>query len=98
MKKTTAARWFATLALALSFGAVQAVEVAGVKLDDTVKVAGKDLKLNGAGVRTRIVIKVYVLGLYLPEKKDSTAGVLDSTGPRRISLTLMREVTGDELG
>jgi len=34
----------------------------------------------------------------LTEKKDSAAGVLESTGPRRFTLTMMREVTGDELG
>lgn len=98
MKTNTATRWVAALALALSFGAAQAVDVAGIKLDDTVKVAGKDLKLNGAGVRVRIIVKVYALGLYLPEKKDTTAGVLESSGPRRITLGLLREVTGDELG
>ena len=98
MKTNTATRWVAALTLALSFGAAQAVDVAGIKLDDTVKVAGKELKLNGAGVRVRIIVNVYALGLYLPEKKDTTAGVLESAGPRRITLGLLREVTGDELG
>jgi hypothetical protein len=56
------------------------------------------LKVNGAGIRTRIVIKVYALVLYLPEKKDTPAAVLDSPGPRRFSLGLLREVTGEELG
>ena len=99
MKTPTPARWLTGLALSLSLaGLAPAAEVAGVKLEDSVKVAGKELKLNGAGVRTRIVVKVYVLGLYLTEKKDSAAGVLESTGPRRFTLTMMREVTGDELG
>ncbi|KQV87097.1 lipoprotein transmembrane [Pelomonas sp. Root1237] len=89
----------AGLGLALGLGgAAQAIEVAGLKFDDTVKVAGKDLKVNGAGVRVRIVVKVYALVLYLPEKKDTTAGVLDTQGPRRFSLGLLREVTGDDLG
>jgi hypothetical protein len=98
MKTHNPIRWIAGLALAVGLGtAAQAIEVAGLKFDDTVKVAGKDLKVNGAGVRTRIVIKVYALVLYLPEKKD-TAGVLESPGPRRFSLGLLREVTGEELG
>jgi hypothetical protein len=97
-KTHTPARLFAACAIALSAFAAQAVEVAGFKLDDVVKVAGKDLKLNGAGVRTRIVVKVYALALYLPEKKDSTEGVLASTGPRRFTLGMLREVTGEELG
>jgi Chalcone isomerase-like len=88
------------LALALTLGmtSAHAIDVGGIKLDDTAKVAGKELKLNGAGIRTRIVIKVYALALYLPEKKDTTAGVLESPGPRRFTLGMLREVTGDELG
>ena len=34
-------------------GSTWAIEVGGVKLDDAVKVAGKELKLNGAGLRGR---------------------------------------------
>jgi hypothetical protein len=99
MKTHTVNRWITGLALAVGLGGTaQAIEVAGLKFDDTAKVAGKELKVNGAGVRVRIVIKVYALVLYLPEKKDTTAGVLETQGPRRFSLGLLREVTGDELG
>ena len=99
MKTNPVIRCIAGLAFTLGMaGAAQAIEVAGLKFDDTVKVGGKELKVNGAGVRTRIVVKVYALVLYLPEKKDTTAGVLDSAGPRRFSLGLLREVTGDDLG
>lgn len=100
MKNTKhALRWIAGLGLALSLaGTAQAVEVGGIKFDDTVKVGGKELKLNGAGIRVRVVVKVYALALYLPEKKTTTAGVLESPGPRRFTLGMLREVTGDELG
>ena len=99
MKTHNVTRWIAGLGLAFGLGgAAQAIEVGGLKFDDTVRLAGKELKVNGAGVRTRIVVKVYSLVLYLPEKKDTTAGVLETQGPRRFSLGLLREVTGDELG
>ena len=99
MKLHHVTRWIAGLALAVGLGgAAQAIEVGGLKFDDTVKVAGKELKVNGAGVRVRIVVKVYAMVLYLPEKKDTAAGVLESPGPRRFSLGLLREVTGEELG
>jgi hypothetical protein len=78
--------------------AAQAVEVAGVKMDDTAKVANKDLKLNGAGVRTRLMFKVYVAGLYLPEKKTTAADVLATQGPRRLKLVLLREVNSEDFG
>lgn len=75
-----------------------AVEVEGVKLDDTAQVGGKELKLNGAGLRTRVIFKVYVMGLYLPEKKRTTAEVLASEGPRRFTLVLLRDISGADLG
>jgi Chalcone isomerase-like len=75
-----------------------ATEVGGVKLEDSVKVAGKDLKLNGAGVRTRAVFKVYAMGLYLGKKETTTDAVLASPGPRRIMLSMLREVSGDDFG
>ena len=90
-----------SLALAatlLSPAWLQAAEVAGVKLDDAAKVAGADLKLNGAGVRTRAIFKVYAMGLYLPGKASTTDAVLASTGPRRITLVMMRDVSGDDMG
>lgn len=99
MKTHPVIRCIAGLAVALGLaGTAQAIEVGGLKFDDTARVGGKELKVNGAGVRVRIVVKVYALVLYLPEKKDTTAGVLESTGPRRFSLGLLREVTGDDLG
>lgn len=86
---------FACLLLA---GQVSAVEVAGVKLEDTNKVGGKDLVLNGAGVRTKAIFKVYVAGLYLTEKKTTVADILAMTGPRRVTLVMMRDVSADDFG
>jgi hypothetical protein len=84
-----------TMALALP---AMAVEVEGIKIDDSAKVGGKELKLNGAGVRTRVMFKVYVMGLYLAEKKKTTADVLAADGPRRFTLVMMRDVSGSDLG
>lgn len=79
------------VAASLSMPAL-ALEVGGVKLEDTVKVADKELRLNGAGIRTKVIFKVYVAGLYLAEKKASAADVLALQGPRRVSLVLLRDV------
>jgi hypothetical protein len=86
------------LALAASLPAAAAVDVNGYKFDDTVKVAGKELKLNGAGMRTKFIVKVYAAGLYLPEKKTSTADVLKQDGPRRVTLQMARDVSSDDFG
>ncbi len=73
-----------------------AAEVGGVKLDDKVSMGAQDLVLNGAGVRTRVVFKVYVASLYLPQKAADLAGVL-SKSPRRIQLNILRTLSGDQL-
>jgi hypothetical protein len=83
----------------LSMGAALAsVDVAGVKYEDSMSVAGKDLVLNGAGVRSKFVVKVYTAGLYLSNKESTTEGVLASKGPRRMRLVMMRDVSSDDLG
>lgn len=73
-----------------------AMELAGVKLDDRLSVAGKDLVLNGAGLRTRAIFKVYVAGLYLPAKTTDAQAAL-SASARRIELHLLRTLSADQL-
>jgi hypothetical protein len=85
------------LACSLALPAV-AAEINGVKFADTVKVGGSDLKLNGLGMRTKVVFKVYAAGLYLTEKKATPADVLAVQGPRRVTLVMMRDLTSDEFG
>lgn len=82
--------------LACSLGAA-AVEVGGVALDEQIKVGNSELKLNGAGIRTKAFFKVYVAALYLGDKKSSTAEVLSAAGPKRMTLTMLREVSSDQL-
>ena len=85
--------------LAGAFGqAALAAEVSGIKFADTVKVAGKELQLNGLGVRTKFIVKVYAAGLYLQDKKSTVEEVLASEGPRRIQLVMMRDITSDDFG
>ncbi len=75
-----------------------ATEVGGVRIDDEAIVANQKLVLNGAGIRTRVVFKVYVGALYLPQKKDNTKDVLAVRGAKRVGVTMLREVSSDELG
>lgn len=75
-----------------------AFEINGIKLDDTVQLANKELRLNGAGLRYRAIFKVYVVGLYLPEKKTTVADVLAAPGPRRVSLVMMRDISSEDFG
>lgn len=93
-------RWLAGLAgLMLSLGVLAVpVEVSGVKLGNPVEVHGTQLQLNGAGVRYKVVFKVYVGGLYLTKKAATPEEAYAAPGPKRISLTMLREVDSNELG
>jgi hypothetical protein len=74
-----------------------AAEVAGVKVDERVKLGSSELQLNGAGIRTRLFFKVYVGALYLPERKSSAIEVLALRGAKRVSMTLLRDLTARQL-
>ena len=86
----------AATAFALCMGVATAAEVGGVKLDDKASVGGQELVLNGAGVRTRVILKIYVGSLYVPAKTNSLSGVL-AKGPRRVQMNLLRNLSGDQL-
>lgn len=75
-----------------------AIEIAGVKLDETARVANQELKLNGAGIRVKAIFKVYVAGLYLQTKKTTVPEILDLAGPRRLTLVMLREISSEDFG
>ena len=84
------------IAALVAASAALAIEVAGVKVDDKASVGGQELVLNGAGVRTRAVFKVYVGSLYVPAKAADLSAVL-AKGPRRIQMNILRNLTPDQL-
>jgi Chalcone isomerase-like len=75
-----------------AFGA----EVGGVKLDDKISLGGQELVLNGAGIRTKVMFKVYVGSLYVPVKVNSAAAVY-AKAPRRVQLNMLRDVGADQM-
>lgn len=87
------AAWVVTVAAVCA--QAQPVEVEGVKLEPTAQVGGAALQLNGAGLRKRAIFKVYVAGLYVPQKSADAAALLAQKGPRRISITMLRDVDAD---
>ena len=81
----------------LCFNLAFAAEVEGVRLEERVKLGASELVLNGAGVRTRLIFKVYVGALYLSEKKSGAAEALALKGPKRVSMTLLRDLSAQQL-
>lgn len=88
------------IALALSAAVsmpagAQPVEVEGQKFEPTIQVGGQTLNLNGVGLRRRAFFKVYVAGLYVPQKSTSAATLIADKGARRVSLRMLRDVDAD---
>jgi Chalcone isomerase-like len=70
-----------------------------VQFPESVTAAGGDLVLNGLGIRkaTLLSIKVYVAGLYLPQKSRDAAGILRSDGRWRLVLRFVRDVGAGDI-
>ncbi|MGH6932233.1 MAG: chalcone isomerase family protein, partial [Dongiaceae bacterium] len=84
------------LVLATSaFGA----ECIGVQYPDSVKVGNADLVLNGLGIRkaTFLAVKVYVAGLYLPQKLADSDKILGSDQPWQLMLRFVHDVDASEI-
>ena len=94
MNRAIAGWMLATFALMTSTAI--AADVAGVKLDDTIRLDGQELRLNGAGLRTRLMFKVYVASLYLPQRANDVQSVL-AKAPRRIQMNMLRSLSADQL-
>jgi len=83
-------------AVALNAGAqAQPVELEGQKFEPTVQVGGQTLTLNGVGLRKRAIFKVYLNGLYVPQKSTDAATLINEKGARRASLRMLRDVDAD---
>jgi hypothetical protein len=98
MRRTLA---LAALAAALTWplaSSAQTTDVAGVKFADTMQVGSAKLRLNGAGVRYKLVFKVYAAALYLGAKATTPEAVLAAPGPHLLQIVMLREIDGNELG
>jgi long-chain acyl-CoA synthetase len=89
-------RFAAVIFAAVLCAVANAAEVAGVRLEDRATVGGQELVLNGAGVRTKMLFKVYVASLYLRQKGADLAAALASS-PRRVQLNLLRDLSANQL-
>lgn len=81
-------------AAALTLNIAQAVEVEGVKFDDTTKVGASELVINGTGVRRKFG-KRYVMALYLPARTGDANAALSTKGAKRVAINLTKDVSGE---
>jgi hypothetical protein len=71
-------------------------ELEGVRLEDRIRVDGQELQLNGLAVRTRFIFQVYVAGLYLPARATAARVAIESQGPKRIILVMLRDASAEQ--
>jgi hypothetical protein len=87
------------LVLVVTLAAIElgAASLNGVTLPDTVQVAGKNLVLNGLGLRTKYMVKVYIAGLYLEQKSSDANAIIKADAPKRIVLQFVHAVSKSEM-
>lgn len=89
-----------TLAAALlSASSALALDIGHARLPEKLRLnpEGTELLLNGAGLRSRFLIEIYVIGLYLPERKKSDAEVLAHAGGKRVRIVMLRDVSARQM-
>jgi len=74
------------------------LDINGVRVDGVADVQNTRLPLNGAGTRYKGPFKVYVAGLYLGKKASTFEEVVSQPGPKRLSITMVRDIDAAELG
>jgi hypothetical protein len=82
---------FTITAAAMPLGAA---EVSGVKIAESVTApGGQALVLNGAGLRSRAIFKVYTIGLYVEKKSTNPMDIIAAPGAKRIAIQMLRTVS-----
>jgi hypothetical protein len=80
----------------LSVGA-PAHEASGVSIPTTVSVAGKELTLNGIGVRKeKALFKIYVVALYLEQPTSDADAAIATDQEKHIVLNMLRDVSREQ--
>ena len=88
------------LGLTFSSFAVTAMEIEGVDIPETLSLPNSDttLMLNGAGVRTKFFMDIYIGALYLESKTSMASTILNDTGAASILMHfLYSEVSREKL-
>lgn len=79
---------------------LQARELAGVAIAEQIRTYQDDLPLtlNGAGLRRKFFVTIYVGALYLPEPARTTEEILALPGAKRLSMHFVyKEIAPDKL-
>ena len=76
---------------------LHAASLAGVTLPDTEQVGGTKLALNGLGLRTKFIVKVYVAGLYVEQKSSDPKVIIGADAPKRIVMQFLHAASKNQM-
>jgi len=70
---------------------VAAKEIEGIAIPDTLAFANSDssLVLNGAGIREKFFLDIYIGALYLPARTPDASAILSDTGPASVLMHIL---------
>ncbi len=88
----------AAISCLLAGTAAAAIDINGVKVEETTEVQGTKLPLNGAGTRYKAIFKVYVAALYASKKVTNLDELIAAPGPKKVAVTMLRDIDAGELG
>ncbi|HVL58313.1 MAG TPA: chalcone isomerase family protein, partial [Burkholderiaceae bacterium] len=84
-------------AACLASAAAASAEPAAGGFDETLTLAGQQLHLNGAGLRSVFIVKWYVAALYVPERSHDPERLLAQNGPRRLAMRMLADKSAARL-
>jgi len=74
--------------LMMSSSVMAATEISGVSVPDSITPQGENLQFNGAGIRSKFFIDLYVGSLFTSEQMHKGEAVINSTEPVAIRLNI----------
>jgi len=80
------------VSLALFSGSIMAEKVAGVELAPTMMVGEQELAFNGAGIRKKLFIKLYVGSLYAGQSSSDAAALVAADKPMAIRINVLSDL------
>ncbi|MCK7552394.1 chalcone isomerase family protein [Marinobacter goseongensis] len=89
MKKALSTGFVSLLLTAALAAPASALTVEGVDVPDTYPAMNTELKLNGAGTRSKWFMDLYVGGLYVPETIDDGEAIINADEPQAITLHII---------
>jgi hypothetical protein len=74
------------------------MKIGGIELSNSYKIEEESLVLNGAGIRSKFFVKIYVGAIYLPETTLDSDQILAAAGPKSMQMNMLyKEVEAEKI-